>query len=41
VRQLAKRIGRPARFVTIFPDGASRYLSTIYNDNWLEEKGLK
>ncbi len=40
VRQLARKIGRPARFVTIFPDGASRYLSTIYNDNWLEEKGL-
>lgn len=41
VRQLAKRIGKPARIVTIFPDGASRYLSTIYNDDWLEEKGLK
>ena len=41
VRQLAGKIRRPARIVTIFPDGASRYLSTIYNDNWLEEKGLK
>jgi cystathionine beta-synthase len=41
VRQLAKKIGRPARIVTVFPDGASRYLSTIYNDDWLEEKGLK
>jgi cystathionine beta-synthase len=41
VRQLAMRIGKPARIVTIFPDGASRYLSTIYNDDWLEEKGLK
>ncbi len=41
VRQLAKKIARPARIVTIFPDGASRYLSTIYNDEWLEEKGLK
>jgi cystathionine beta-synthase len=40
VRQLAKRINRPARIVTIFPDGASRYLSTIYNDDWLKEKGL-
>ena len=38
VRQLAKKIGRPARIVTIFPDGASRYLSTIYNDDWLVEK---
>jgi cystathionine beta-synthase len=41
VRQLAKKINRPARIVTVFPDGASRYLSTIYNDDWLEEKGLK
>ena len=40
VRQLANRIGKPARVVTIFPDGASRYLSTIYNDDWLKEKGL-
>jgi len=41
VRQLAGKIRRPARIVTVFPDGASRYLSTIYNDDWLEEKGLK
>jgi len=41
VRQLAKKINRPARIVTIFPDGASRYLSTIYNDEWLDGKGLK
>jgi cystathionine beta-synthase len=36
---LALRIGRPARIVTIFADSAMRYLSTIYNDNWLKEKG--
>ncbi len=41
VRQLAKKISRPARYATVFPDGASRYLSTIYNDDWLEEKVLK
>lgn len=41
VRQLAKKIARPARIVTVFPDGASRYLSTIYNDDWLEAKGLR
>ncbi len=41
IRQLAGKIRRPARIVTIFPDGASRYLSTIYNDEWLEAKGLK
>jgi len=41
VRQLAKKIARTARIVTIFPDGASRYLSTIYNEDWLEAKGLR
>ena len=40
VRQWAKNLRRPARIVTIFPDGASRYLSTIYNDEWLKAKGL-
>jgi cystathionine beta-synthase len=40
VRQLAKKIDRRVRIVTVFPDGASRYLSTIYNDDWLAEKGL-
>lgn len=40
VRQLAKKIVRPARIVTVFPDGASRYLSTIYNDEWLKDKGI-
>jgi cystathionine beta-synthase len=40
VRQLAKKLNRPARIVTVFPDGASRYLSTIYNDDWLKDKGM-
>ena len=40
VWQLAKKIVRPARIVTVFPDGASRYLSTIYNDEWLKDKGI-
>jgi cystathionine beta-synthase len=40
VRQLAAKIARPARIVTVFPDGASRYLSTIYSDEWLAGKGL-
>jgi len=37
---LAKRINRPARIVTVFPDSANRYLSTIYNDDWLRKKGF-
>jgi cystathionine beta-synthase len=38
--ELARRINRPARIVTLFPDSAYRYLSTIYNDGWLKEKGI-
>jgi cystathionine beta-synthase len=40
VLNLARTLPGPARIVTIFPDGASRYLSTIFNDDWLREKGL-
>ena len=40
VLNLARTLRAPARIVTIFPDGASRYLSTIFNDDWLREKGL-
>jgi cystathionine beta-synthase len=28
------------RIVTIFPDSGSRYLSTIYNDEWMQSKGF-
>lgn len=38
--KLAKEIDRPARIATIFADSANRYLSTIYNDEWLEKKGI-
>ncbi|NIM57990.1 MAG: pyridoxal-phosphate dependent enzyme [Candidatus Aminicenantes bacterium] len=38
--KLAKEIDKPARIVTIIPDSANRYLSTIYNDDWLREKGF-
>ncbi len=40
VRKIARELDRPARIVTIFPDGAARYLSTIFNDDWMREKGL-
>ncbi len=40
VREFARRIGRPARIVTIFPDSGTRYLSTIYNDDWMREQGF-
>jgi len=40
VLNLARTLRAPARIVTVFPDGASRYLSSIFNDDWLREKGL-
>jgi len=40
VLRLARSLPEPARIVTVFPDSASRYLSTIFNDQWLREKGL-
>ncbi len=40
VKQLARKLDRPARIVTIFPDGASRYLSTIFDDDWMRRNGF-
>jgi len=36
--ELAKKIDRSARIVTVFADSGTRYLSSIYNDDWLKEK---
>jgi len=38
--KLARSLKEPARIATIFPDGAARYLSTIFNDDWMKEKNL-
>jgi cystathionine beta-synthase len=40
VRKLAGGLDRPARIVTIFPDSGTRYLSTIFNDEWMKERGF-
>jgi cystathionine beta-synthase len=40
VRKLARSLDRPARIVTLFPDSGMRYMSTIYNDDWMREKGF-
>ena len=43
VLQVASKLppmDRPARIVTVFPDGAGRYLSSIFNDAWLAGRGL-
>jgi cystathionine beta-synthase len=40
VRRLARSLDRPARIATLFPDSGSRYLSTIYNDDWMRSRGF-
>jgi cystathionine beta-synthase len=40
VRRLAARLDGPARIATLFPDSGNRYLSTIYDDEWLRRQGL-
>lgn len=40
VRKLAQSLERPARIATMFCDSGARYLSTIYSDDWLKERGL-
>ena len=40
LRQAAKVLPEGARVAVIFPDSASRYLSTIFNDEWMREKGM-
>jgi cystathionine beta-synthase len=40
VRKLAATLDGPARIVTVFPDSGSRYLSTIFNDKWMKERGF-
>jgi cystathionine beta-synthase len=39
VRQLIRQLDHPSRIVTVFPDSGSRYLSTIYNDDWMRSNG--
>jgi cystathionine beta-synthase len=40
VRELARQLDRTARIVTVFPDSGTRYLSTVFNDAWMKEKGF-
>ena len=37
---LARQLGPGKRIVTILADTGFRYLSTLYNREWLEQKGL-
>jgi cysteine synthase A len=38
--QVARRFGPGHRIVTVLCDGGSKYLSRLFNDSWLEQKGL-
>lgn len=40
LRQVAPALPAGSRVAVIFPDSASRYLSTIFNDDWMREKGM-
>ena len=39
VLQIASSLPAESSLVTLFPDSASRYLSTIYNDDWMRAHG--
>ena len=39
-QELTAKLGRPARVATILCDTGFRYLSTLYNPEWLREKDL-
>ncbi len=40
VRKLGRTLERPARIVTVFPDSGTRYMSTIFNDEWMKKRGF-
>ena len=40
VRKLIRKSAAPPRIVTIFPDSGTRYMSTIFNDEWMKERGF-
>ena len=40
VRKLIRRSAAAPRIVTIFPDSGTRYMSTIFNDEWMKERGF-
>ncbi|MGD0485129.1 MAG: pyridoxal-phosphate dependent enzyme, partial [Gemmatimonadales bacterium] len=41
VLKLIRTLDRPARIVTIFPDSATRYLRSIFDDDWMKEHGYR
>jgi len=39
-REVAKDLDEDKMVVVILPDAGSRYLSKIFNDEWMKEKGF-
>jgi cystathionine beta-synthase len=39
--ELAKKLKSPATIVTVLPDGGIKYLSKMYNDEWMKSVGLE
>ena len=37
--EVAKKLAEPKNIVVILPDSGNRYLSKIYNDNWMQTNG--
>lgn len=35
--EIAKRLKKPATIVTVLPDGGIKYLSKMYNDDWMKQ----
>jgi len=40
VRQVIERVDGPARIATLFPDGAGRYMTKIFDDQWMRRHGF-
>jgi len=40
VRRVAAGLAPGSRIATLFPDHGSRYLSTIYSDDWMRQRGF-
>lgn len=38
--QVARRLEPPATLVTVLPDSGAKYMSKIYNDEWIAANGL-
>lgn len=38
--EIAKQLKKPATIVTVLPDGGIKYLSKIYNDEWMKQQRL-